>query len=99
MRRPTVRPSWREAVLAATALLLAGCASVSDVLPAEGDQYRVTAHARAKQATPAQLKAMATKRAAEYCADRKLSFEVSNVEANAENWNEQVAEVTFRCPP
>lgn len=78
--------------------LLAGCASISDVVPLGADKYMVGSHVRGGLTSWAEVKAMAVKRATEFCTAQGMSVEVLGMETSgAQGWTPQNADITFKC--
>ena len=86
------------ALTIATILTLTGCASVSEIVPLGEDKYMVGSHVRGGLTSWAEVKAMAVKRATEYCASKGMNVEVLGMETSgAQGWTPQNADVTFKC--
>lgn len=78
--------------------LLAGCASVSEVVPLGGDKYMVGSHVRGGLTSWAEVKSMAVKQANEYCALKKMKVEVLSMDTSGvQGLTPQNADVTFKC--
>jgi uncharacterized protein YcfL len=82
-------------------MLLAGCASVSDIVPAGQDTYRISGSNLAIGASGTQIKTDLYKKASDYCAAQGKVFEPvdsSSVDYRVFRGTAN-AELTFRCLP
>lgn len=87
----------RNSVLAVAAVL-AGCASVSEVTPLGADKYMVGSHVRGGLTSWAEVKAMAVRGAADFCAAKGMTVEVLGMETSGtQGFTPQNADVTFKC--
>lgn len=85
------------AICAAT---VAGCASVSEVIPAGKDTYLVGANVRGGMTSDAEVTGMSVKRANEFCAAQGKQVEViSSTNSGTQGWTPQNSQVMFRCIP
>lgn len=74
------------------------CATVSDVVQVGPDKWMVGSHVRGGLTSWAEVKAMAVRRASDFCAVRGQVADVQNIEtAGAQGWTPQNADVTFTC--
>lgn len=79
---------------------LSGCSSVSQVTPMGSDTYSVGSQVKGGFTSWSEVKAMAVKRATEYCAAQDKNLKVVDVATHgARGWTPQEAEVTFKCEP
>lgn len=82
------------AVLAA----LAGCSSVSEVTKTGPDSWMVGSVARGGFTSDAEVKALAVRRAQEFCAGQgKVAEVTSSTSSGVQMWTPQNSEVQFRC--
>jgi hypothetical protein len=80
------------------AVLLSGCASVSDVLPVGKDTFRVSAEMAGQFPSWSDVKGLALKRANAYCGEKGRYMEEGKWETHgARGWTPLNAELTFRC--
>jgi hypothetical protein len=78
--------------------VLAGCASVSDVVPAGGDTYMVGAHGIDGNGSGAAQKAIVLTKADAYCKDRGAHMEVIDVKTVEPFFGRPPsADLNFRC--
>jgi putative hemolysin len=88
----------RIVYLAAAAFVLAGCQSVSNVVPAGNGAYMVGSEVRGGFSSWAEVRALTLNRASEYCANQGKEMEaVDSKTRGARGWTPQEAELTFRC--
>jgi hypothetical protein len=90
----------KKYVVAMCVLALAGCQSVSEVVPAGNGTYMVGSEVRGGFSSWAEVRALTLKRANEYCAG--LGKEMQQVDSKtrgARGWTPQEAELTFKCVP
>ncbi len=79
-------------------LALAGCTTVSDVVPTGKDTYMVGSTARGGFTGDAEVKAQAIKRASEFCAAQgKIAQVTGSSSSGTQMWTPQNAEVQFAC--
>jgi hypothetical protein len=79
-------------------IVLAGCASVSQVVPLGADKYMVGSHVRGGLTSWAEVKAMAVKQATDYCTSKNLKVEILGIETSgAQGFTPQNADATFKC--
>lgn len=77
---------------------IAGCQSVSDVVPAGNGTYMVGSEVRGGFSSWAEVRGMTLKRANEYCASQGKEMEqVDSKTRGARGWTPQEAELTFQC--
>lgn len=85
-------------VAVAVVLVLAGCQSVSNVVPAGSGTYMVGSEVRGGFSSWAEVRALTLNRANEYCANQGKEMEqVDSKTRGARGWTPQEAELTFRC--
>ena len=85
-------------LVAAAAALLAACSTVTDVVPTGKDTYMVGSNARGGFTSDAEVKALAIKRANEYCAAQGKRAQVTNSSSSGtQGWTPQNSEVQFSC--
>lgn len=78
--------------------LVAGCASVSDVVPSGPDTFMVAAHGIAGNGSGAAQKAIAMQTAGNYCLARAKQMQVLRVESVEPFFGRAPsAEINFRC--
>jgi hypothetical protein len=78
--------------------LLAACATVSDITPLGAEKYMVGSQVRGGLTSWTEVKAMAVKRATDFCSAKNMKVEVLNMETSgAQGWTPQNADVTFKC--
>lgn len=83
---------------AGLAALLTGCSTVSEVVPTGKDTYMVGSSARGGFTSDAEVKALAVKRANEYCAAQgKRAQVLSSSSSGVQMWTPQNSEVQFSC--
>lgn len=83
--------------LAAVAAV-AGCSTVSEVVPTGQDTYIVGSNARGGFTSDAEVKALAIKRANEFCmAQGKRAQITSTQSSGVQMWTPQNSEVQFAC--
>lgn len=86
---------------AAAALLiaiLAGCSSVTDVVPTGANSYMVGSTAHGGFTGDAEVKALALRRANEFCAGKGKTAEVTSSQSTGtQGWTPQNSEVNFSC--
>jgi hypothetical protein len=82
----------------AASLALAGCATMSDVVPIGDGRYMVGTSVRGGFTSDAEVKASALKRANAYCQERsKQMVLIDSSSSGVQGWTPQNAEVSFRC--
>lgn len=80
------------------AALLAACSTVSEVVPTGKDTYMVGSQARGGFTGDAEVKALAVKRANEFCAAKGQRAQVTNsTSSGTQGWTPQNSEVQFAC--
>jgi putative hemolysin len=85
---------WSLAVVVA----LAGCSTVSPVVPTGRDTYMVGSNARGGFTSDAEVKALAINRANEFCAAQgKRAQVLTSSSSGVQMWTPQNAEVHFSC--
>ena len=85
-------------LVAAAAALLAACSTVTDVVPTGKDTYMVGSNARGGFTSDAEVKALAIKRANEYCAAQGKRAQItSSTSSGVQMWTPQNSEVQFTC--
>jgi len=85
-------------ILITTTALLAGCSTVSEVVPTGKDTYMVGSQARGGFTGDAEVKALAIKRANEFCAAQGKRAQVTNSSSSGtQGWTPQNSEVQFTC--
>lgn len=85
-------------MLAAAFLVLAGCATVSDVVPTGGDAYMLSAHGIAGHGSAAEQKAIGIRRANEYCNAKQLQMQLGETRLTDPKFaTAPAAEIDFRC--
>lgn len=78
--------------------LLAACSTVSEVVPTGKDSYMVGSQARGGLTGDAEVKALAVKRANEFCAAKGQRAQVTNSSSSGtQGWTPQNSEVQFTC--
>lgn len=88
----------RTLALAATLALLAGCSSVTDVVPVGKDTYTVGATMSGNFPSWPEVKGLAMKRGNEYCASLHKNLVLVKTETHgARGWTPLEAEITFEC--
>jgi len=88
----------KHAALLLACALIAGCSTVSDVVPIGRDTYMVGSTARGGLTGDAEVKALAVRRANEYCAEQgKRAQVLSSSSRGVQMWTPQNAEVQFKC--
>ena len=84
--------------LAFCVLLLAGCASTSDVVSTGPDTYLVTAHGSPGVSSGGAQKVKAIREAESYCKSKGKTYQVLKAEDQASGFGRAAsAEVEFRC--
>lgn len=79
-------------------LACAGCSTVTEVVPTGKDTYMVGSQARGGFTGDAEVKALAIKRANEYCAAQGKRAQVTNsTSSGTQGWTPQNSEVQFAC--
>ena len=85
-------------LLAIPVILVTGCQSVSDVVPAGAGTFMVGSEVRGGFSSWAEVRALTLNRASEYCAGKGKEMEqVDSKTRGARGWTPQEAELTFRC--
>jgi hypothetical protein len=97
--RTTMR-TIQSLLLAASPLVLLGCAALSDVTPIGADTFMATAHSNDVNARVDEQKAQVMRSAAEFCRRRGARVEVIRLDAAAPPpGRPPTAELDFRCQP
>ena len=78
-------------------LLLAGCASTSEVVPYGAGMYLITARSGSGTATRGELQVMAAKEANAYCAKQGKSMQVKEDAAIGNVWTGTSSRLLFSC--
>jgi hypothetical protein len=79
-------------------LLLTGCASVSEVMPAGQDTYMVGANVHGGFSSDAEVTGMSLKRANEFCVGQEKQMQlVSSSNSGTQGWTPQNSQVVFKC--
>jgi hypothetical protein len=85
-------------VVLTAALTCVGCSTVSEVVPTGKDTYMVGSNARGGFTSDADVKALAIKRANEFCAGLgKRAQIIASQSSGTQMWTPQNAEVNFAC--
>lgn len=88
----------RRAFSCVLVMSVISCATVSDVVQVGPEKWMVGSHVRGGLTSWAEVKAMAVRRASDFCAARGQVADVQNIEtAGAQGWTPQNADVTFAC--
>lgn len=88
----------RKAVMLSFALLVTGCQSVSEVVPAGNGTYLVGSEVRGGFSSWTEVRALTLRRANEYCSSQgKEMVQVDSKTRGARGWTPQEAELTFKC--
>ena len=88
----------RILALAAVLALLAGCSSVTDVVPVGKDTYTVGATMSGNFPSWPEVKGLAMKRGNEYCTSLGKNLMLVKTETHgARGWTPLEAEITFQC--
>jgi hypothetical protein len=88
----------KHALILAPLFLFVACATVSDITPLGAEKYMVGSQVRGGLTSWAEVKAMAVKRATDFCTAKNMKIEVLNMETSgAQGWTPQNADVTFKC--
>lgn len=83
--------------VAATASLVA-CVSITDVTPMGNSRYMVGSKVSGSQMSHTEVKALAIKRAVEFCNEQKKEMVVDSSESTGvRGWSPLGGEVVFRC--
>lgn len=78
--------------------LLAGCQSVSEVVPTGQGTYLVGANVRGGMKSDAEVTAISIRRGTEFCAAMGKRFELVNASnSGTQGWTPQQSQVMFRC--
>ena len=78
-------------------LLLAGCASTSEVVPYGSGVYLITAKSGSGTATRGELQTMAAKEANAYCAKQGKTMQVKQDTAIGNVWTGPSSRLLFTC--
>jgi hypothetical protein len=85
-------------MILSSAMLLSGCQTVSEVVPAGNGTYMVGSEVRGGFSSWAEVRALTLNRANEYCMTQNKDMEqVDSKTHGARGWTPQEAELTFRC--
>ncbi|CAJ0710633.1 hypothetical protein LMG7143_01658 [Ralstonia thomasii] len=88
----------RAGMILSSAMLLSGCQTVSEVVPAGNGTYMVGSEVRGGFSSWAEVRALTLNRANEYCMTQNKDMEqVDSKTHGARGWTPQEAELTFRC--
>ena len=80
------------------AALAQACSSVSEVVPTGRDTYMVGSNARGGFTSDVEVKALAIRRANEFCAGQgKLAQVTDSTSSGTQMWTPQNAQVNFAC--
>jgi hypothetical protein len=79
-------------------VLLAGCQTVSEVMPVGKDSYMVGANVRGGFASDAEVTALSIRKANEWCASQKKRMELgSSTNSGVQGWTPQQSQILFKC--
>ena len=79
-------------------LLLAACATTSDVVSLGSDKYMMGYQVRGGLTSWGEVKATAVQKATAYCVGKEKKIEVVDIQTSgAQGWTPQNADVTFKC--
>jgi len=82
------------------AALLAGCSSVSEVMPTGPNSFMVGSNAHGGMMSDAEVAALAIKRANDFCgAKGEVAQVTSSRSSGTQMWTPQNAQVNFACVP
>jgi hypothetical protein len=85
-------------IIAVVALLLAGCQTVSDVMPAGKDTYLVSANVRGGFMSDGEVTGLSVKRANEFCNSQGKQMELINASnSGTQGWTPQNSQILFKC--
>ena len=85
-------------IVCAGALLLTACASVYDVTPMGNGNYMVGSLVTGGHMSHAEVKALAIKRADQFCTEQKKQMVVGTASSTgARGWTPLDSEIVFRC--
>ena len=77
---------------------MVGCSTVSEVVPTGKDTYMVGSQARGGLTGDAEVKALAIKRANEFCAAQGKRAQITgSISSGVQMWTPQNSEVQFAC--
>lgn len=79
-------------------LLLAGCQTISEVMPIGKDSYMVGANVRGGLVSDAEVTALSVRKANEWCAGQGKQMELTNsTNSGTQGWTPQQSQVMFKC--
>lgn len=79
-------------------VLLAGCQTVSEVMPIGKDSYMVGANVRGGLVSDAEVTALSIRKANEWCASQGKQMDLTNsINSGTQGWTPQQSQVMFKC--
>ena len=85
-------------LLTVVSLLIAGCQSISEVMPVGKDSYMVGANVHGGLVSDAEVTALSVRRANEWCSAQGKRMElISSSNSGTQGWTPQQSQIMFKC--